>query len=40
VKKTIHVPDAAVREFAMSVIRRVQALVYNMLADAMMRSLE
>jgi hypothetical protein len=40
VKKIIRVLYTAVREVAMSVINRAQVLVYDVLADSMMRSLE
>lgn len=39
-KKMIRVLYAAVREVATRVIRRAQALVYDVLADSMIRSLE
>jgi hypothetical protein len=39
-KKMIHLLYTAVREVAISIIERARALVYDMLADLMMRSLE
>lgn len=39
-KKMIRVLYTAVREVAIRVIRRAQALVYDVLADSMIRSLE
>lgn len=39
-KKIIRVLYTAVREVATRVIRRAQALVYDVLADSMIRSLE